>query len=198
MTLSVFERFDADDTPYGPRPGKSDYKRRYHEATRRCPACHSEMDCACSESERESALAPEPMPKRVAVCVFIRDSAGRYLLMRRHENAKRCAGMWMVPGGIVHAGESVAQAAARECREEIGCELAIVEHLATLLDASPDFVLVLVRGELVPGQEPRAMEPDKHGPPQWLDAEVIEGLVQRRCMPESQMYLFGGCKGATK
>ncbi len=53
------------------------------------------------------------------------------LLARRAANPG--AGLWSLPGGRVEAGETLAEAAAREVMEEVGVEVEIV-GLATALD----------------------------------------------------------------
>lgn len=53
----------------------------------------------------------------LAVTVAIID-AGRILLVKREDYE-----VWCLPGGFVEAGESVAQAAIREAREETGLEI---------------------------------------------------------------------------
>lgn len=52
--------------------------------------------------------------------VILSDSAGRILLMRRAQEDT-----WGIPGGGVEPGESWADAAVRECREETGWEARI-------------------------------------------------------------------------
>ncbi len=62
-----------------------------------------------------------PLPLiRVAACI-VRDSRGRVLLAER--TARQVgAGYWELPGGKIDAGESAADAAARELQEETGLE----------------------------------------------------------------------------
>ena len=52
--------------------------------------------------------------------VVARDPAGRVLLVRRRDD-----GTWGLPGGGVEAGETWAQAAVRECREESGWDVRV-------------------------------------------------------------------------
>ena len=59
-------------------------------------------------------------PKIVAVTIPVRD--GRVLLARRAIEPSH--GLWTFPGGYVDWGESVAAAAQREMREEVGLDLA--------------------------------------------------------------------------
>lgn len=59
-------------------------------------------------------------PIEVAVCV-VQDGAGRVLLAQRTAR-QISAGYWELPGGKIDAGETAAQAAARELHEEAGLE----------------------------------------------------------------------------
>jgi len=63
----------------------------------------------------------------VAVGVVL-DSAGRVLVALR-PGEKHQGGRWEFPGGKVEAGESVADALARELAEEIGIVIAVTEPL---------------------------------------------------------------------
>jgi 8-oxo-dGTP diphosphatase len=58
-----------------------------------------------------------PVPT-VAVGLVARDRHGRLLLVRRGNPPAK--GSWSLPGGRVEAGETLAEAAARELREETG------------------------------------------------------------------------------
>jgi 8-oxo-dGTP pyrophosphatase MutT (NUDIX family) len=65
------------------------------------------------------------LPVRVAARLLLRDPDGRVLLFPYRPPALggRIA-YWFTPGGGVHAGESLADAACRECLEETGYPLA--------------------------------------------------------------------------
>lgn len=63
-------------------------------------------------------------PTRVAVAALV-DPSDRVLLTRRHEDSHQ-GGLWEFPGGKLEAGENVADALARELREELG--IAITAH----------------------------------------------------------------------
>lgn len=60
--------------------------------------------------------------RRRAARVLVLDAAGRVLLLRCRRNSEEpgAGHCWMVPGGGVHDGESLRQAAARELHEEVG------------------------------------------------------------------------------
>jgi len=55
---------------------------------------------------------------RVGSALIVRDEANRILLGKRNKDPQR--GNWVLPGGKIHAFESIAEAAARELSEETG------------------------------------------------------------------------------
>ena len=55
--------------------------------------------------------------------VWVQNSKGELLITKRHPN-KKAGGLWEFVGGGVLAGETTAQAAVREVKEEIGISLA--------------------------------------------------------------------------
>lgn len=60
---------------------------------------------------------------RVGSALLVRDEANRILLGQRNKDPQR--GAWVIPGGKIHAFESMAQAAAREIQEETGLEVEV-------------------------------------------------------------------------
>ncbi len=68
----------------------------------------------------DDASAPKASSLVPSVNVVVVNDAGEILLIRRTDNDN-----WAVPGGAVDLGESVAQAAVRETREESGIECEI-------------------------------------------------------------------------
>ena len=87
--------------------------------------------------------------------ILFRAANGTVLVLRRAEGAGDCAGMWDLPGGHVEDGETLADAALREAREEIGQEfdspgtvltrrvLGEVDYTTFLKDVSDPFVPAL-------------------------------------------------------
>ncbi len=59
--------------------------------------------------------APAPNSRVPGVNVIVEDGQGRILTIQRTDNL-----WWSIPGGAIDLGESVAQAAVRECEEETG------------------------------------------------------------------------------
>lgn len=64
--------------------------------------------------------APVATGRAPGVVAAVRDSAGRLLLTRRCDN-----GLWVMPGGRLELGETIAAAAVREVREETGIEIEV-------------------------------------------------------------------------
>lgn len=71
-----------------------------------------------------------------AASAVITDGNGRVLLVQRLTPPE--AGSWTVPGGRVEPGESTAEAAAREVREETGLDVAVGAVLGRLRIPGPD------------------------------------------------------------
>ena len=67
--------------------------------------------------------------RRVGAIVACVDASGRVLLVRQRGGP--FAGAWLLPGGGVEDGESPEDAVRRETREETGCELMQLAHVAT-------------------------------------------------------------------
>ena len=78
-----------------------------------------------------------------SVSVLLVDGAGRLLLVREagHDDG------WGVLGGAVDVGESPAQAAVREAREEIGVDVELVRLLDVL--GGPDYEVCYPNGDRV-------------------------------------------------
>ncbi|MGW1145138.1 NUDIX domain-containing protein [Streptomyces sp. NPDC002454] len=86
--------------------------------------------------------APKPTSRKTSASVFVRDEAGRLLLLKRVDN-----GLWTIPTGGVKKGETVGQAGVRECREETGLDVEVTGLVGVF--STPDHVIVYLHGDRV-------------------------------------------------
>jgi len=101
------------------------------------------------------------MRPEVAVGAIVFDAQGRVLLVERGNPPG--AGMWTVPGGRVELRETLAQAVAREVREETGLSVevgtlaCVVERMADDYHfVILDYVARVIGGTLAAGDDARA------------------------------------------
>jgi len=80
-------------------------------------------------SHRRTHAHPHSVTRRVGAIVACVDASGRVLLVRQRGGP--FAGAWLLPGGGVEDGESPEDAVRRETREETGCEITQLAHVAT-------------------------------------------------------------------
>ena len=85
--------------------------------------------------------APKANSIAVAVSAFIQDDDGRILMIRRTDND-----LYSIPGGQLELGETLAQAAVREVREETGIECVIAGVIGLYSD--PKHVIAYDDGEV--------------------------------------------------
>ncbi len=108
---------------------------------------------------------------RVVAAALVED--GRVLVARRAPH-QRNAGLWEFPGGKVEAGESDAQALARELEEELDIEIAVDRWLAEAVHAYDwgSICLVALRCRLVDGQP----TPLEHAELRWVEPEELHTI----------------------
>ncbi|WP_439662093.1 NUDIX hydrolase [Lentzea sp. HUAS TT2] len=85
--------------------------------------------------------APKANSLRPAVSAFVQDQEGRILMIRRTDNDK-----YAIPGGQQEVGETLAQAAAREVKEETGIDIEVTGLVG--LYSNPDHVIAYDDGEI--------------------------------------------------
>jgi 8-oxo-dGTP diphosphatase len=102
--------------------------------------------------------APRPT---VAVGAFVHDAAGRVLVIQRGEPPGD--GLWSVPGGKQEPGETLAQAVAREVREETGLVVEVGALACVVERVTDDYHYVIldyrarvIGGELAAASDARA------------------------------------------
>lgn len=69
------------------------------------------------------AMLSEVPAVPAASAIVLRDDPFEVLLLRRNERSSFVPNAWVFPGGVAEPGESMAETAARETREETGLEL---------------------------------------------------------------------------
>lgn len=108
--------------------------------------------------------------RTVVAAALIADSK---VLVAQRASPPELAGRWEFPGGKVERGETRSAALARECAEELGCQVAVGAELGSgpLADGGD---LVLLEARLVPGSPmPRALE---HRAVRWLASSELDTL----------------------
>ncbi|HSX16685.1 MAG TPA: NUDIX domain-containing protein [Patescibacteria group bacterium] len=101
----------------------------------------------------------------VGVGVMIFNDKGELLLTKRGQGAKNERGCWEVPGGGVEFGETLAQAAVREAKEEMGIDVTVVQQLFSIDHLIPaegqHWVATPFLVKIKKGQVPQILEPEK-------------------------------------
>lgn len=106
---------------------------------------------------------PRPVTPFVGCDVFATDVQSRVLLVRRQDD-----GLWALPGGCQDLGETPAECARRECREETGFEIAVRRLLGVFSSRryeyvhypwkDNEFAHLLFAGEIIGGRAATAAE----------------------------------------
>jgi ADP-ribose pyrophosphatase YjhB (NUDIX family) len=126
-------------------------------APRYCLACGRGLQPRFLPAEGRERLVCEGCERvhyrnPLVVASTILERERRTLLLRR-ANPPR-AGTWVFPGGYVELGETVEQAALRECLEETGVRARLDVLLGVYSRPGPGVVLVVYRASVATG-EPR-------------------------------------------
>jgi 8-oxo-dGTP diphosphatase len=111
---------------------------------------------------------------------------GDRLLAARRSEPAHLAGGWELPGGKVDPGETDEQALLRECREELGVTIRLLDRVGTDWPMPPSATLRVWTAEIVDGA-PQPLEDHSElrwlGPGEWLsvawlaaDLPVVEAV----------------------
>ena len=97
-------------------------------AFRFCPVCAAPLEAIAAGPDAGRPACPTGHfvhyeNPAVTAFAFVRDAAGRYLVLRRAQEP--FAGQWDLPGGFVEPGETPGEAIVRELAEETRLEVAV-------------------------------------------------------------------------
>ena len=122
--------------------------------------------------------------KQLTVAIgLIRDGSGKILLQKRLDpEIPEAHKKWEFPGGRIDFGESAEETVVRECREEVGCEVAVkrlLPHIGSKVWSRTDgvdwHVIVLCYEMSFISGTPRPSD-KKVSEVAWFSREEIRGL----------------------
>ena len=108
--------------------------------------------------------------RTVIVAAAIVDGDPPRGLAAQRSYPRELAGLWELPGGKVHADETDLDALVRECREELGVDIAPGARLGGDVEIGPDLLLRVWWARLVAG-EPQPLE---HTSLRWLAHDELD------------------------
>ena len=112
------------------------------------------------------------MSRQVVVGVALLDSDRRLLVAQRAEPAA-LAGFWELPGGKVDPGETDEEALVRECEEELGVTVELLERVGSDLPIGETGVLRVWSGRVRSGQ----LTAIEHAELRWVTADDLGALA---------------------
>jgi len=131
----------------------------------------------------------------VGACIF--NQKGEILLLKRTDKCTNEPNTWSVPGGHVEYGETLEKTVIRECLEEIGITVTIINEIGSINHitdefhyVSPAFFCLITTNE-----KPINKEPDKHSEIKWFKfdklpkntSEYLKEIV-KKCNCEMDLY----------
>jgi ADP-ribose pyrophosphatase YjhB (NUDIX family) len=129
------------------------------------------------------ALPLPPMTLRVPCAgALVHDDAGRLLLVRRGTEPGR--GLWSVPGGRCEPGETAAEAAVREAREETGLQVVAGPVVGRVERPGPDGVVYVIDDVACRPSGGTLAAGDDADDVRWVDAAdlatlpLVDGLAE--------------------
>lgn len=125
------------------------------------------------------------MTETIAIVALV--ASGRVLLGHRHPSRRWYPDCWDLVGGHVEPGESPAQAARRECREEIGVDVLDLHPIAVDRD-DPSLVAHAFLTRTWVGR-PTNAAPDEHDAIRWF---TCADLPRLRLAHPSYVHLLTG------
>ena len=122
----------------------------------------------------------------------IRNPEGKVLLMKRGPKAKNEQGTWIIPGGTVEFGETMASAVTREVKEELGIDVRVLRQYGCADHIMPKegqhWVSTIFECEIVTGK-PKILEPEKCSELGWYFLNEMPALPLGVIMKENLKLL---------
>jgi len=129
------------------------------------------------------AIEKQVHRRTVVAAALIRDAT---LLIAQRAHPAALAGQWEFPGGKVERGETARAALVRECREELGCQVAVGEEIGRQV-LSDGALFILFEAALLPGSpDPVALE---HRQLRWAAAADLAGIPDRDWVATNRRYV---------
>eukprot|EP01062_Namystynia_karyoxenos_P053767 TRINITY_DN43742_c0_g1_i1.p2 TRINITY_DN43742_c0_g1~~TRINITY_DN43742_c0_g1_i1.p2 ORF type:complete len:199 (+),score=36.74 TRINITY_DN43742_c0_g1_i1:69-599(+) len=143
---------------------------------------------AAKRPRRGEGLVPGKDFTGVGVGAWVRDRAGRILMIRRSATSRLDPGAWSRPGGAVEYGESCEEAVVRELQEETGLRICNPRlfDCSSCPGATSHWVSVGFMAELADGCAPEDAvnrEPDKHDELGWFPLSALPDPIATFCLP---------------
>jgi len=137
---------------------------------------------ALMSQAQPSPSSPNPSPTvGVGLAVFIWHE-GKFLMLRR--KGAHGSNTFSVPGGHIEFGESWAETAAREAKEEVGVTLKNIRFMAVTNDIMPNdnkhYISIWMEADLA-GGEPQNLEPHKADMLGWYTFQNLPSPLFEPC-----------------
>ena len=131
------------------------------------------------------------MKTQLSGCAIVNDKEEILVLWKKRH------GHYEFPGGKVLSGETLEEAAVRECREELGVDVSILGYVGfeEFKVDGQTFQSHKYRGKIPNNQKPKVMEPEKFSEVFWLPIKKYQSYS---CAPNlkrfCQKYIAGEIK----